>query len=141
VLMSVAHHRQNPIESKRTMFVHYLVYSFLQKSCPRHYPACSGSDILLTLCSTNMEVSPVCMPVQREVCVASHTGNKGRYFSVRIANIVYVVCVAYVALCVVTPLVMISGTTYLKKYSISRVNTKFILLPLILNNTNCATSH
>ena len=42
---------------KTAIFVHYLVYSILQKSCPRHYPACSGSDILLTLCSTNMGTS------------------------------------------------------------------------------------
>jgi hypothetical protein len=35
--------------------------------------------------------------------VASHIGNKGRYFSVRIANIAYVACVAYVALCVAAP--------------------------------------
>lgn len=45
------------LTDKRTMFVHYLVYSILQKSWPRHYPACSGSDILLTLCSTNMDTS------------------------------------------------------------------------------------
>jgi hypothetical protein len=37
--------------------------------------------------------------LRTELCVASHIVNKRRYSSVRMANIAYAACVAYVALC------------------------------------------
>jgi hypothetical protein len=59
-------------------------------------------------CSSYEDVSCLKLRPHRalrtELCVASHIVNKRRYFSVRVANIVYVACVAYVALCVAAAL-------------------------------------
>jgi hypothetical protein len=44
-----------------------------------------------------------------QLCMTSYIVNKRRYFPVRIANLAYVACVAYVALCVAAALKQLAG--------------------------------